>query len=87
MHTTHFFKISAELKKLSSLSVGKTCLIRSIESEELKVGLMELGITLGERIIISDLAPLGGPIAIRFNGTKIAIRKEDAARIIVEETE
>lgn len=86
MHITPDVQISPDRKKLAGLSVGTTCLIRSIESEELMVGLMELGITLGERIVISDLAPMGGPMAIRFNGTKIAIRKEDAARILVEET-
>jgi ferrous iron transport protein A len=77
-------EVNAPLHKLSELPLGTKGIIRKINSEEIKVGLLSLGLTLGEQVTLSDLAPFGGPIALKLHGTKVAIRKQDAASILVE---
>lgn len=59
-------------------------MIEAIESAEMQVALMQLGVREGDTCTVSDIAPLGDPIAIRINGTKISIRKQDAKSIIVK---
>ncbi len=47
--------------------------------------LLEFGILPGVSFHVLQKAPFGGPIFIEIEGYKIAVRKEEAAYIIVEE--
>lgn len=80
-------EMAEPLKKLSELPLGTHATIRSIGSEEIRVGLLNLGVSEGENVILSDAAPLGGPIAFKLHGTKVALRLHDASQILVEVTE
>lgn len=69
---------------LSSLSLGQHCTIEYINGHDLQLAMLKLGVTTGASIVLCNIAPLGDPIAIAVNGTKIAICKSDAAQIIVK---
>ncbi len=45
--------------------------------------LRELGLVFGTRVRCERQAPLNDPIVYRVRGTLLAIRREDAARILV----
>ncbi|MEM7510179.1 MAG: FeoA family protein [Bacteroidota bacterium] len=72
---------SAKEVALSEFSVGDEGVIGDITSQELALGLLKMGIQKGDRCKLANIAPLGNPLAILVNGTKISIRNEDAARI------
>ena len=46
--------------------------------------LLDLGFTPGEEVSIGHVAPLGDPLVIRIRGTSLALRKREAAWILVE---
>jgi ferrous iron transport protein A len=70
--------------KLSDLKRGEQGRILSIETSELKVSLMHLGIVAGDLFELTNIAPFGDPVAISVNGTKVSFRKRDASFISVE---
>lgn len=69
--------------KLSELRIGEEGEVLKIETAELEMALMRLGVVQGDRFKISDAAPMGGPIALRIPGGKVALRKADAGNITV----
>ena len=66
---------------LNVLSLGDQARIVSISSNPLSLELSKLGICIGNVIQVTEIAPLGDPIAISTNGTKISLRKKDASCI------
>lgn len=72
------------MKRLSELSKGDQGIISSIEKYEVQVALMNLGVIVGDLLKLSDIAPLGDPIAFTVNHTKVSIRKNDARTIWVQ---
>ena len=74
--------------KLCDLKNGeKAKIIKIGKIGELKKRLVDMGITAGEIIKLERNAPLGGPQEYIIKSTGIAIRKEDAKNIEVEEIE
>lgn len=69
---------------LSLLQTGAIGKIVQINSPELEMHLMNMGVLIGDVFTLSNIAPFGGPFAISINGTKISFRKKDAAHIIIE---
>ena len=45
---------------------------------------MEMGCLPGERVEVKNIAPLGDPISINVSGYLLALRKKDAASILIE---
>ncbi len=72
-------------KKLSEVTLGKEAVIRSFESDELFLKLMEMGCIPGEKVIIEQIAPLKDPISISVAGYHLSLRLDEADHIIVEE--
>ncbi|MEM9718363.1 MAG: FeoA family protein [Bacteroidota bacterium] len=64
---------------LKSLSLGERAKIVSITSNPLSLELSKFGICIGNIIQVTEIAPLGDPIAITTKGTKISLRKKDAS--------
>lgn len=71
-------------KTLGSLLLGEKAIIRSFTDEHLSLRLLELGCLPGEVVEITDIAPLGDPIAISTFGHKLSLRKKEAESILVE---
>lgn len=76
---------SKTYKKLGSLSVGESTVIRRIldESELLKY-VVHLGLNIGDTIKIVDLAPYNGPITLENHDKNIIIGREAANKIYVD---
>ena len=72
--------------KLSALPVGKCARITAVGGEgALRLRLLDMGLIPGTVVRVQKVAPLGDPIQIRQRGYELTIRKEDAAKIDVEE--
>lgn len=72
--------------KLSELKVNQSARILKVDilDSNLKIHILEMGMTKGTTIKILNIAPLGDPISIAIRGYELAIRKEDANHILVE---
>ena len=77
----------SRLVKLTELKKGQLAEITSFDKDDLKLRFYEMGCLPGEMVSLELVAPLGDPIAVAVNGTKIAIRKADAKDIIVNPIE
>lgn len=62
---------------------GMEVRIDSIGESSLKSRLMTMGLIPGTRIKILPSAPMGDPIAIRLRSYHLALRKADAAQVVV----
>jgi ferrous iron transport protein A len=69
---------------LSALALHSRAYITAIDTDALHLALLKLGVSVGNQLYLSNIAPLGDPIAIAINGTKISLRKTDAAHIWVQ---
>ena len=71
-------------KKLTAFKKGESGRVVSVSPDALKVLLLGLGFGVGDTFTLSDIAPLGDPLAVKTASTKIAIRKADAEQILAE---
>ena len=71
--------------KLSEMKPGRRAVIKSFESPEIELKLMEIGCLPGEEVVIEQIAPLGDPISIRVAGYSLSLRKNEADQIIVHD--
>lgn len=71
--------------KLSSLTIGRSAVIREFEKSDIHIKLMEMGCVPGETIKVEKIAPLGDPICIIVAGYNLSLRKTEADHIWVEE--
>ena len=72
-------------KKLSEIKIGQKAIIKSFESDELFLKLMEMGCIPGEKITIEQIAPFKDPISISVAGYTLSLRLDEADHIIVDE--
>jgi ferrous iron transport protein A len=52
--------------------------------KEYRQKLFSLGLVRGEILRVTKKAPLGDPIEVCLNGSKVSLRKEEATELIVE---
>ena len=71
-------------KKLSELEPGEGGIIQKFSSDELLLKLMEMGCLPGERIVVEQAAPLGGPVSVSISGYSLSLRLTEAENITVE---
>lgn len=69
---------------LADLAQGQEGKIIKIESEEIQIALMKLGVLPGDLCKVANFAPLGDPMAILINRTKVSLRRQDAASVWIE---
>ncbi len=60
-------------------------MIKSFDSDDIFLKLMEMGCVPGELIVVEQKAPLGDPIAIQVAGYNLSLRINEAEKIWVEE--
>ena len=68
---------------LKDAEIGSTVRIDSIAESSIKQRLMTMGLIPGTRVEILRSAPFGDPIAIRLRAYNLALRKDDAEKIVV----
>ena len=56
---------------LASLSLGESGILQYTANHNLQMALLNLGIKQGAKLTIANIAPLGVPIAVAGNGTKM----------------
>ena len=71
-------------KKLSELEPGEGGIIQKFSSDDLLLKLMEMGCLPGERIVMEQAAPLGGPVSVSISGYSLSLRLTEAENITVE---
>ena len=72
---------SDEACSLDCLCRGEKAKIMNIDSQELELALLKIGVMKGDQVSMADKAPFGGPLAFQVNGTKISLRKKDASHV------
>ena len=70
--------------KLSELRQGDRGRIKAFQSADLQLKLMEMGCIPGAEVELCCKAPLGSPLCIRVCGYHLALRKEEAAQILLQ---
>lgn len=81
-----FEQMSATKKKLGGIRHGRMLEVLELCGDCVRAGrLAALGFLPGCRLRIARTAPLGDPIAIRFNGQEISLRRAEADLIEVRE--
>lgn len=64
---------------------NETGRVRSITGTDgLSQRLAEMGFTLGQAVRVVRFAPLGDPLQIRIRGFNIALRRNEARRIVLD---
>ena len=71
---------------LDQVAVGTEVKIIAVGGEgQLRVRLLDMGLIPQTVVRVQKVAPMGDPIEIHLRGYELTIRKEDAARIEVEQ--
>lgn len=69
---------------LDQLAAGEQGILQQYSGDgDLQGRLKELGLVRGTMILVERYAPLGDPLEIKVRGYHLAIRKKDAAQIVV----
>lgn len=73
------------MKNLATGKVGEFVVVKELLSVgRARQRMIDMGIYNGVKMEIKKLAPLGDPMEVELKDFTIAIRKSDAAKIIVE---
>ncbi len=74
------------VRPLCQLAEGQEAVIASLGgSGAIRQRLLDMGITRGAELRVERRAPLGDPIEIRVKGYYLALRRDEARDILVEE--
>lgn len=74
--------------RLNELKVGKSAMIREVGGEgELRQHFLDMGLIPGTEVTLTQLAPMGDPMELTISGYELTLRLDDAANIVLEETE
>jgi ferrous iron transport protein A len=63
---------------------SKVKVIGIVPESKVRRKIMDMGIVRGTEIYIEGKAPMGDPIALRFRGYSLSLRKSEAKDILVE---
>jgi DtxR family Mn-dependent transcriptional regulator len=80
----------AESRRLTALRRGETAVVGALDQELqgfTRRRLLDLGLTPGVRITAELPSMLGDPVAYRVRGTLIALRRDQAEHVLIEEGE
>lgn len=69
---------------LADLRVGQEAVVVAITDPGLRVSLLRMGLMEGDRVRLTEQAPMGGPMAFRVLGGKVAMRRTDAALVQIK---
>lgn len=73
------------LKPITELHPGQRGIIKAIQGDQRVVQrLSDLGLLPGTSILITNIAPLNGPLEVIVRGTKLAIGRKIAKSLFVD---
>ena len=70
---------------IADLKKGEKGIITDSSSENIPLKLLEMGCLPGNEVHLLQLAPFSAPMYLNVNDSFVAIRKETAASIVIEE--
>lgn len=71
---------------LTDIKLGQKCKVTALTAEgNIRRRFLDLGLIYGTEITVINKSPSGDPVAYMIRGAVIAIRSEDASKILVEE--
>ncbi|MCB0395032.1 MAG: ferrous iron transport protein A [Flavobacteriales bacterium] len=73
------------MRNLLHLKPGEKGTIQSIVDRHISLKLMEMGCSSGAEVVMGRAAPFGDPITIMVSGSRISMRKSEAASILLAE--
>lgn len=75
------------MKNLGELKPGETGIIENVGGKgAFRRRLIDMGITPEAKVSVIRLAPFGDPIQIQIRGYELSIRKSEAEKIIIYDT-
>lgn len=75
------------MQNLADLRVGERGIIDGFRDATLSLKLLEMGCLPGTDVLVTALAPFGDPICIRVAGYALALRREEAATVLLKPRE
>ena len=75
------------MKSVAELRQGESGIIAKFADQLAAAHLMGLGCVPGNRIYLIRSAPMGGPLYVRINNSQLAIRREEAKNLLLEDHE
>lgn len=73
---------------IDDLKIGQSGTIKEVGGEgPLRLRFLDMGLIPGTKVTLQKIAPMGDPIQIRIRGYELTIRREDAQKITLKETE
>jgi len=77
--------LALESRSLTDLTPGESAEIAHLDgSPEIRMRLLEMGLTSGTNIRLVRVAPLGDPIELAVRGYRLSVRKSEAAAVMIE---
>lgn len=70
-------------RRLSDLKPGESGVICSIEDDEIVLRMMEMGFVEGETVKVIHTAPIGDPVMVEIIGYHVALRLEEADKVLL----
>lgn len=88
MSKQKIFSQPSTVKTIDSLNPGEGGVISQVGGEgALRRRLLDMGLTPKTRVTVRKVAPMGDPIELFLRGYVLTIRREDAAKITLQEVE
>jgi ferrous iron transport protein A len=69
---------------LAHLKRGEKAIITDVSSVHIPLKLLEMGCLPGNSVELVQVAPFADPMYLNINGSHLAIRKETAQHILIE---
>ncbi|HMQ46157.1 MAG TPA: FeoA family protein [Saprospiraceae bacterium] len=76
-------KISQQNRRLSRLKPGLMGMVEAFKNEQVGSRLMAMGVLPGSRIAVVRQAPFGGGCYVKVDDFYLALRKKEAACVLV----
>jgi len=74
-------------RSVADLKIGERAIIESFNNQLMSLKLLEMGCFPGAEICLHSKAPLGDPICLNVAGYCLAMRKSEAATILIQNKE
>lgn len=71
-------------KTITDLKIGEKAIISGFSDDSLSLKLLEMGCLPGTEVELTGIAPLGDPICISLMDYQLSLRKEEAAKVLLE---
>lgn len=69
---------------LKDIEPGQVCIVEGLGTKSvLRKRIIDMGVTIGTKIEVRKLAPLGDPMEIYIRGYHLSLRKAEAAEVVV----